>query len=84
MEQSAVLNKESKSGQSAVGRFMTRLTEKNPGEKEFHQAVQEVVESLQPVLDKRPEYRQHRILEARSTLWISPGLPFGKPKWKPF
>jgi glutamate dehydrogenase (NADP+) len=36
---------------------------KNPGEKEFHQAVQEVVESLLPVLERRPEYRKAKILE---------------------
>ena len=36
---------------------------KDPGEKEFHQAVQEVVETVQPVLDRNPEYRQAKILE---------------------
>ncbi|HZT77077.1 MAG TPA: NADP-specific glutamate dehydrogenase [Vicinamibacterales bacterium] len=36
---------------------------KNPAEPEFHQAVQEVVESLEPVLDRRPEYRSARIIE---------------------
>jgi len=36
---------------------------RNPGEPEFHQAVQEVLESLAPVFDRRPEYRTARILE---------------------
>lgn len=36
---------------------------KNPAEPEFHQAVQEVVESLDVVLDRRPEYRTDRIIE---------------------
>jgi glutamate dehydrogenase (NADP+) len=36
---------------------------KNPAEPEFHQAVQEVVESLVPVIEKHPEYRSARILE---------------------
>jgi len=36
---------------------------KNPAEPEFHQAVQEVFESLAPVFDRRPEYRTARILE---------------------
>ncbi len=36
---------------------------KNPAEPEFHQAVQEVVESLTLVLDRYPEYRTHKILE---------------------
>jgi glutamate dehydrogenase (NADP+) len=36
---------------------------KDPGEKEFHQAVQEVLETVQPVLDRNPEYRQSAVLE---------------------
>lgn len=36
---------------------------RNPHEPEFLQAVEEVVESVQPVLDKHPQYRQHKILE---------------------
>ena len=36
---------------------------KNPAEPEFHQAVEEVAESVGPVLDKHPEYRQGKILE---------------------
>ncbi|TRX58403.1 NADP-specific glutamate dehydrogenase [Fulvivirga sp. M361] len=35
----------------------------SPGEPEFHQAVEEVVESVKPVLDKHPKYRNHKILE---------------------
>ncbi len=36
---------------------------KNPAEPEFHQAVQEVVESLSLVLERHPEYRTAKILE---------------------
>nr|WP_226913668.1 NADP-specific glutamate dehydrogenase [Gephyromycinifex aptenodytis] len=36
---------------------------RNPGEREFHQAVAEVLESLNPVVDKRPEYAQASIIE---------------------
>jgi len=36
---------------------------KNPAEPEFHQAVQEVLLSIEPVFDRRPEYRQKSILE---------------------
>jgi len=36
---------------------------KNPAEPEFHQAVEEVVESLTLVLDRHPEYRSAAILE---------------------
>jgi len=35
----------------------------NPGEPEFLQAVTEVVESVEPVLEKHPEYRKAKILE---------------------
>ncbi len=46
-----------------VASFMENVVAKNPSEKEFHQAVEEVVESIWPVLDKRPEYRKAKILE---------------------
>lgn len=35
---------------------MDKVIARNPGEPEFHQAVQEVLESLEPVIDKHPEY----------------------------
>ena len=42
---------------------MADVKAKNPSEPEFHQAVQEVVESLAPVLDQHPEYRKAKIIE---------------------
>ena len=48
---------------SAVDTFMAGVIAKNPEQKEFHQAVEEVVESLIPVIDKHPEYRKAKILE---------------------
>jgi len=42
---------------------MEEVIAKNPAETEFHQACQEVVESLWPVLEKRPEYRKAKVLE---------------------
>ncbi len=48
---------------NAVDTFMAGVIAKNPEQKEFHQAVHEVVESLMPVLDKHPEYRQAKILD---------------------
>jgi glutamate dehydrogenase (NADP+) len=42
---------------------MERIKLRDPGEKEFHQAVEEVLESVQPVLDRNPQYRQHAVLE---------------------
>jgi glutamate dehydrogenase (NADP+) len=46
-----------------VSELMGQVKAKNPAEPEFHQAVQEVVESLALVLDQHPEYRQEKILE---------------------
>jgi glutamate dehydrogenase (NADP+) len=39
------------------------VTKKDPGQPEFHQAVTEVLESLQPCLDRYPKYEQNKILE---------------------
>lgn len=41
----------------------TRVVERNANEPEFHQAVQEVLESLVPVLEKHPEYIELGIVE---------------------
>jgi len=46
-----------------VKAFMEKIIGKNPGEKEFHQAVQEVVESLMPFIKKHPRYQKAKILE---------------------
>ncbi|RKZ11145.1 NADP-specific glutamate dehydrogenase [Candidatus Fermentibacteria bacterium] len=40
-----------------------KVVEKDPAQPEFHQAVQEVLESLEVVLEKHPEYRKARIPE---------------------
>ena len=39
------------------------LSSRDPGEREFHQAVREVLESVAPVLERHPEYRREAILE---------------------
>ena len=39
------------------------VLDRDPHEREFNQAVSEVVESIQPVLDKNPQYRREAILE---------------------
>jgi len=46
-----------------VQKLMAQVKAKNPSEPEFHQAVQEVAESLDTVLQKHPEYRAAKILE---------------------
>ncbi|MCG8634019.1 MAG: NADP-specific glutamate dehydrogenase [Desulfobacterales bacterium] len=42
---------------------LSRIMAKDPEQKEFHQAVREVIETVQPVLDRNPEYRQAKVLE---------------------
>ncbi|QNL21071.1 NADP-specific glutamate dehydrogenase [Hyphobacterium sp. CCMP332] len=39
------------------------LKKRNPGETEFHQAAEEVIDTIKPVLDKNEKYRKHKILE---------------------
>ena len=46
-----------------VSSLMEWVKAKNRAEDEFHQAVQEVADSLVAVLDKHPEYRTAKILE---------------------
>jgi glutamate dehydrogenase (NADP+) len=36
---------------------------RDPNEKEFHQAAEEILESVRPVLDQNPQYRQEAVLE---------------------
>jgi len=50
-------------GKSAVDAFMSDVIAKNPEQKEFHQAVREVGESIVPFLDKNPHYKHAKILE---------------------
>ncbi|MGD9239906.1 MAG: NADP-specific glutamate dehydrogenase [Desulfobacterales bacterium] len=42
---------------------LKRILARDPEEKEFHQAVQEVIDTIKPVLDRHPEYRQLGVLE---------------------
>jgi len=46
-----------------VEAFMEDIIAKNPGEKEFHQAVEEVAESIMPFIEKNPKYKKAKILE---------------------
>ena len=49
--------------QKKVEDFMNMVIAKNAGEKEFHQAVREVVESVMPYIDENPKYHKAKILE---------------------
>ncbi|HEV3394413.1 MAG TPA: NADP-specific glutamate dehydrogenase [Chthoniobacterales bacterium] len=46
-----------------VQSLMAEVKAKNPNEPEFHQAAQEVVESVSLLLDRDPRYRKAKILE---------------------
>ena len=48
---------------SFVTDLLAAVKAKNPAEPEFHQAVQEVAESLGLALEQRPEYRTAKVLE---------------------
>ena len=48
---------------SYTERVLEELKAKNPGEKEFHQAATEVLESLTPVVEAHPEYEECALLE---------------------
>jgi len=48
---------------STAETFMNDLVAKHPAQPEFHQAVREVVDSVMPVVESTPAYRQSKILE---------------------
>ena len=43
--------------------LMERVIKRNPGELEFHQTVKEVLESIEPVLEARPDYIESGVVE---------------------
>ncbi|MEN8258650.1 MAG: NADP-specific glutamate dehydrogenase [Thermodesulfobacteriota bacterium] len=43
--------------------IMELIKDRDPGQREFHQAVSEVLDTVKPVLDRNPEYRQAAVLE---------------------
>lgn len=48
---------------SRIEAVYAEVLRRNPGEGEFHQAVREVLHSLAPVLEKRPEYAEAKLIE---------------------
>ena len=49
---------------SYVDEIISQVTEKNPAEPEFHQAVREVLDSIRPVIEKNEEkFRKDALLE---------------------
>ncbi len=46
-----------------LAQLMEKVVKRNPNEPEFHQAVEEVLLSLEPVIEKKPEYIKSGVLE---------------------
>ena len=46
-----------------LSRVMEDVVKRNPGEPEFHQAVTEVLESLEPVIEKNPHFEEKGLIE---------------------
>ena len=46
-----------------LNELMDRVIARNPNEPEFHQTVREVLESIEPVIEQRPEYITAGVLE---------------------
>ena len=61
-----------------VETFMEYIVERNPGEKEFHQAVQEVVESILPYINKHPKYQKANVTALRHLRRHKPCAPANK------
>ena len=41
--------------------ILKTIHDRDPHEKEFHQAVREVIESVQPILEQNPQYIQEAV-----------------------
>jgi len=46
-----------------MNEVLDTIFQRDPEQKEFHQAVFEVMETVKPVLDRNPEYRQQAVVE---------------------
>jgi len=46
-----------------ISKVIEKVIDRNPNEPEFHQAVEEVLESLEVVFEKYPEYKEVGVLE---------------------
>ncbi|PNP92175.1 glutamate dehydrogenase [Listeria newyorkensis] len=57
------MSKEVEAAEDYTARIFETVKKRNPSEKEFHQAVEEFLQSLVPVLAKEPKYEAAGILE---------------------
>ena len=46
-----------------LNELVERVIKRNPNEPEFHQTIKEVLESIEPVIEKRPDYITSGVLE---------------------
>ncbi|EUJ23951.1 glutamate dehydrogenase [Listeria grandensis FSL F6-0971] len=63
MVQPTTVTKEVEAAESYTARIFETVKKRNPSESEFHQAVEEFLQSLVPVLAKEPKYEAAGILE---------------------
>ncbi|MBC6314531.1 NADP-specific glutamate dehydrogenase [Listeria grandensis] len=63
MVQPTTVTKEVEAAESYTARIFETIKKRNPSESEFHQAVEEFLQSLVPVLAKEPKYEAAGILE---------------------
>ncbi|MFO8109896.1 MAG: NADP-specific glutamate dehydrogenase [Thermoplasmata archaeon] len=47
----------------SIGKIYEQVVNRNPGEIEFHQAVKEVLESIEPALEQHPEFVSAKVVE---------------------
>ncbi len=48
---------------SKINEILEQIVQRNPGEAEFHQAVEEVLHSIEPVIEKYPKFAKAKIIE---------------------
>ncbi|MBO5370693.1 MAG: hypothetical protein J6B23_08470, partial [Clostridia bacterium] len=56
-----------------LAKVMENVIKRNPGEPEFHQAVKEVLESLEPVVKKYPQFIEKGVIDM-----MGPGTQYTK------
>ena len=61
--------------------LMARVEKRNPGEPEFHQAVREVLESLEPVIEARPDYVKAGGVGTRASIFENEELAALNPSY---
>ena len=60
---------------SYAQKVIEQVKQRDPGQPEFHQAVTEVLESLEPALARYPKYEQNKILDLHILRSLTVVLP---------